>query len=58
MNSVNRVVQNFELISENNKKDLLLFGDPRFDEKKNKAILETTLTFIEKSKRFTVSLFE
>ena len=45
MNSVNSMVQNFEFMSENNKKHLLLFGDPRFDEKKNKVILEATLTF-------------
>ena len=54
----NSVVQHLELMSENNKKDLLLFGDSGFDEKKNKVILEATLTFIKKSERFTGSLFE
>ena len=58
MNSVNSVVQNFEFMSENNKKDLLLFGDSRFDENKNKVILEATITFIKKSERFTGSLFK
>ena len=59
MNSVNSVVQNFKFMSENNKKDLPLFGDPQFDENKNKVILEATLSFIKKSyKRFTGSLFE
>ena len=58
MNSVNSVIQNFEFMSENNKKDLLLFGDSRFDENKNKVILEATITFIKKSERFTGSLFE
>ena len=58
MKSVNSVVQNFEFVSENNKKDLLLFGDPQFNENKNKVILEATLTFIKKSERFTGSLFE
>ena len=53
MNSVNSVVQNFEFMSENNKKDLFLFGDPRFDENKNKVILEATFTFIKKSEKFT-----
>ena len=48
MNSVNSVVQNFELMSENNKTDLLLFCDSRFDENENKVILETTLAFIKK----------
>ena len=58
MNSVNSVVQNFEFISENNKKDLLLFGDSGFDENKNKIILEVTITFIKKFERFNGSLFE
>ena len=58
MNSVNSVVQNFEFMSENNKKNLLLFGDSRFDENKKKVILEVTLTFIKMSERFTGSLFE
>ena len=58
MYSVNSVFQNFEFMSENNKKDLLLFGDPRFDENKNKGILEATLTFMKKSERFTGSLFK
>ena len=58
MNSVNSVVQNFEFMSENNKKDLLLFGDSRFDENKNKVILEATITFIKKPERFIGSLFE
>ena len=48
MNSINSVVQNFEFMSENNKKDLFLFGDLRFDENKNKVILEATLTVIKK----------
>ena len=58
MNSVKSVFQNFEFLSENNKKGLLLFGDSRFDENKNKVILEATLTFIKKSERFTGSLFK
>ena len=45
-------------MSENNKKDLLLFGYPRFDENRDKGILEATLTFIKNSERFTGSLFE
>ena len=58
MNSVKSVLQNLELLCQNNKKDLILFGDSRFDEAKNKVILETTLTFIKKSESFTGSLFE
>ena len=37
-------------MSQNSKKDLLLFGDQRFDENKNKVILEATLTFIKSLK--------
>ena len=58
MNSIKSVFQNFEFLSENNKKDLLLFGDSRFSKNKNKVILEATLTFIKKTERFTGSLFE
>ena len=57
MNSVNSVFQNFEFMSDN-KKDLLLFGDSRFDENKNKVTLEATITFIKKPERFTGCLFE
>ena len=57
MNSVNSVVQNFEFMSYK-KKGLLLFGDSRFDENKNKVTLEVTITFIKKSERFTGYLFE
>ena len=45
-------------MSENNKKDLLIFGDSRFNENKNKVILEATITFIKMSKRFTGFIFE
>ena len=54
MNSVKSVFKNFEFLSEN----LLLFGDSRCDENKNKVILEATLTFIKKSEGVTRSLFE
>ena len=39
---------------ENSKKDLLLFGDSRFDENKNKVNSEATATFIKKYERFTL----
>ena len=58
MNSVKSVFQNFQFLPENNKKYLFLFGDSRFDENKNKVILEATLAFTKKSERFTGSLFE
>ena len=42
MNCVKSVYDNFELMPDNVKKDLLLFGDSRFDEINNKFILEVT----------------
>ena len=58
MNSVKSVCDNFESIPDNVKKDLILFGDTRFDENKNKVILETTISYIKSSGRFSGSLFE
>ena len=52
------MIQNFDFMSENNKKDLLLFGDSWFDENKNKVILEAIFNFIKNSERFTGSLFK
>ena len=47
MNSVKPVCNNFESMPDNVKKDLLLFGDSRFDENKNKVILEATISYIK-----------
>ena len=58
MNSVKSVCDNFESIPENVKKDLLLFGDSRFDGNKNKVILEATIIYIKTARRFSGSLFE
>ena len=40
------------------KKKLLLYGDSRFNENKNKVILEVTLSYIKNSEREFGSLFE
>ena len=58
MNSVNSSFDNFVSLSDNNNKDVLLYGDSRFDENKNKFILEATITYIKISERFSGSLFE
>ena len=42
----------------NVKKDLLLFGDSRFDKNKNKVILEATISYVKIFERFSGSLFE
>ena len=58
MNSVNSVIDDFESFSDIDKKDILLYGDPRLDNNKNKIILEATLNYIKVSERFSGSLFE
>ena len=46
LNSVKPVSENFNSLSDV-KKDVLLYGDPRLDENKNKFILEATLSYIK-----------
>ena len=58
MNSVKSVFDNFESMPDNVKKDLLLLGYSRFDENKNKVILEARVSYIKISGRFSSSLFE
>ena len=58
MNSVKSVLDNFESLSHNTKKEILLYGDPRLGNNKNKFILEGTLNYIKTSERFSGSLFE
>ena len=58
MNSVNSIYENFDSQSDNNKKDVLLFGDPSSDENTSKFILEATLPYIKSTERFSGSLFD
>ena len=58
MNSVKSIIPNFESLADNNRIDILLYGDSWFDEDKNKIILEATINYIKNSKRFSGSLFE
>ena len=44
MNCVKSVCDNFEFMHDNVKEDLLLLGDSRFNENKNKFILEVTVS--------------
>ena len=43
MNSVKSVIDNFESLPDNDKKDTFLHGDSRLDNNKNKYILEAFL---------------
>ena len=56
MNSAKSVYDNFESLSDKDKKDMLLFGDSRLDRIKNKFIIE--VTYIKNSKKFCGFLFE
>ena len=56
MNSVNSIIPNFESMNDNMKKDILLYGDSRFDENKNKIILEATINYLKNSERFFQSI--
>ena len=58
MNSVKSIIPSFETFTDNNRIDILLYGDSRFDENKNKIILEATINYLKKSKRYSGSLFE
>ena len=57
MNSVKSILENFESLSDNVKKDILLYGDSRLDGNKNKIILEATLTYIKSTDRFSGPIF-
>ena len=58
MNSVKTVCDNFESISDNVKKNVLLYGGSRFDEVKNRYILGAIITYMKDSERFSGSLFD
>ena len=57
MNSVKSIIPNFESLTADNRIDILLCGDSRFDENKNKIILEATINYLKYSDRFSGSLF-
>ena len=58
MNSIKSVINNFESFSDNDKVEILLYGDSHLDNNKNKYILEATLNYVKNSERFSGSLFE
>ena len=57
INSVKYFFEGFDSLSDNAKKDLLLYGDSRFDLNKHKFILEATLFYMKSTERFSGSLF-
>ena len=58
MNSVKSILNNFESLSNDVKKDILLYGDSRLDGNEKKIILEATLTYIKSNDRFSGSIFD
>ena len=58
MNNIKSILGNFESLSDNVKKDILLYGESRLDWNKNKFILEATLTYIKSTNRFSGSIFD
>ena len=58
MNSVKSILENFESLPDNVKKDTVLYGESRLDGNKNKFMLEAILTYIKSSDRFSGSIFD
>ena len=52
------IFEGFDSLSDNAKKDLLLYEDSRFDINRNKFILEAKLLYIKSTERFSGPLFE
>ena len=57
MNSVNSIFENFDILSDNIKTDVLLYFYPGLDGE-SKLILEATISYIKTSERFTGSIFD
>ena len=57
INSVKSLSNDFESFSDNVKRDILLYGDSRYDTNKNKLILEATIIHVKNTERFFGSLF-
>ena len=58
MNCVKLVCDSLESMPDGIKKDLLSFGDLRFDENKNTVILEATISYTKISRKLSDFLFE
>ena len=58
MSSLKSVCDNFDSMSDNFEKNVVLYGDSRFDEFKIRFILKAIITYIKNSKLFSGSLFD
>ena len=57
MNNAKSVCDNFKSMSDDLKKNVLLYGDSRFNEFTNIFILEATITYIKKTLNGSLDLF-
>ena len=57
-NSVKSSCDNFDSMPGNVKEDLVLQGDSRLDENKDKVILKAITKYINNAERFSESLFD
>ena len=57
MNSVKSICNNFDSVSDKAKENLLLCGDSRFDENKNKVILKAAINYIQKVLKYSLDAF-
>ena len=58
MRRVKSICHNIEPMPDNNKKDVLLYGDSRFGGNKNKFILKVTINYLKNSERLPGCTFE
>ena len=58
MNSVKSILENFESLPDNVKKDIILYGGSRLDGNKDEFIIKATLTYIKSIDRFSRSIFD
>ena len=57
ISSVKSIYGHFGSMPDNVKEDLLLYGDSRFDENKNRVILKATTNYMRNTERFSGFLF-
>ena len=56
MNELNEITSSFSTLNENKFIDLILYGSDKFDDKKNRNILMSTIKLIKDSQRFDKNL--
>ena len=57
MNDLEKIPTSFSPVSDNNLISLLLYGDDKFDDTKNRKILMSAIRFVKDSESFKQQLF-